>query len=703
MRNHLRRYAMGAMAVGAIAGGTALALPGAAPNWHPVTYGLTETPAQLLPANVSAADPVRVVSSTLDATGRPVVTVHTATTSADAVALVKQGQQAHNALGVEVDAPVSALDMGTTIDKYRTQQWDLGKLKVGEAWQKSTGAGVTVAVIDTGVDASHPDLAGQVLPGFDETTQTAGTSIDPNGHGTHVSGTIAALTGNGDGVASVAPNAKILPIRVLDANGSGYMSDTANGIIYAADHGANVINMSLGATSQVAAVSNAISYARSKGVVVVAAAGNSRASGSPTSYPGADAGVIAVAATDSTDTVAYYSNAGSYVDVAAPGSSILSTYPTAKGNSYAILSGTSMASPHVAAVAALLKSYSSTLTPDQVEQALESSATDLGTPGRDNDYGYGRIDALAALNAVKSSGGSTPPSASVPASTAPSTPPNSTIPSKGPGDNPSTSPSKGPGDSPSKPPTSTMPSTSPSVSPSMTPSKGPGDNPSASPTKAPTTSPSPIVTPSKGPGDNPSKGPGDNPSKAPSSSPSSASPTPTKTKVRPTVTVSSAAKPVPYGTVSTTTFTVAAAGLPWAQRPVTLCLTDSAAGKPGCTSMLTSTAGTVSLQRTATSGFQLQLTVDGTDVSEPAVSPVAVTQVSSKLTVSRTGNTMAVALDGAAGQTVQLQGLRNGTWVTVFTYPAAPRVTITGLTTGQFYRIFVPDTTAILGATSDKF
>ncbi len=432
MKKHLRRSAMGAAAIGVVAGVAAIALPAnttAAFEWRPATYNLSEPAAELLPATVSAAEPVRVVTTSLDANGKPVVKVTTATTKAKAASAVKAGQTAKDAVGVELDAVVTATDVTTGTDTYRSQQWDFTKIRVADAWKKSTGASVTVAVLDTGVDAKHPDLAGNLLAGYDAIANTAGVTTDGNGHGTHVAGTIAAVTGNGVGVSAIAPNAKIMPVRVLGANGSGYMSDTAEGIIWAADNGASVINMSLGSTSKVTAVTNAIAYARSKGVVVVAAAGNERASGSPTSYPGADAGVIGVAATDSADKVASYSNAGSYVDVAAPGSSILSTYPTALGSKtgYATMNGTSMASPHVAAVAALLKAYQPSLTPDQVETTLESSAVDLGTAGRDNDYGYGRIDALAALNAVTPTTPTSPATTS-PATTAPTTAPTTTSP-----------------------------------------------------------------------------------------------------------------------------------------------------------------------------------------------------------------------------------------------------------------------------------
>ena len=401
MRMPLRRYAMGALVIGAFAGATSVAhLPRAErADWRPVSYGLDMAVEDLLPDHVSAARPVRVVSTALDHTGRPIVTARTATDRQRAADLITQGQKVQNAVGVELDSAVTISDVATGTDPDRQLQWDFTKLHVADAWPTSTGAGVTVAVLDSGVDASHPDLAGQVLTGYDEIARTDGANTDPNGHGTHVAGTIAAVTGNNVGVSSIAPDAKILPVRVVGANGEGFMSDAARGIIYAADHGADVINMSLGSTDQVTAVSNAVAYARGKGVVVVAAAGNERTTGSPTSYPAADAGVIAAAATDKSDNVASFSNQGSYVDVAAPGSSILSTVPPAK-NYYAYYSGTSMASPHVAAVAALIRAKYPTLTPDQVQSALESSATDLGTKGKDTDFGYGRIDALAALQAA---------------------------------------------------------------------------------------------------------------------------------------------------------------------------------------------------------------------------------------------------------------------------------------------------------------
>jgi type VII secretion-associated serine protease mycosin len=458
--------------VGAVAGATAAQPIGDEPDWRPVTRGLTETPERLLPALISPAHPVRVVSTALDLAGRPIVTVATATDRAMATHLITEGQHASHALGVELDAPVHTADgaepnvpvhaAGT--DALRDQQWDLDAMRVAGAWPRTTGAGVTVAVIDTGVDTGHPDLAGHVLPGADFITGVEGVSIDPHGHGTHVAGTIAALAGNDEGIAGVAPDARILPVRVLNANGAGYMSDVANGIVYAADHGADVINMSISSTMQVDAVTNAVAYARSRGVVVVAAAGNSRGSGSPIAYPAADPGVLAVAATDAADRVASYSNRGGYVDVAAPGNDILSTFPPALGTAYRRMSGTSMAAPHATALAALLKSADRALTPDAVEQAIEASAFDLGVPGRDDDFGYGRIDATAAL-------------ATLPAPPAPAP----TTPTEEPPTNPEATPTTDPTPTPTTDPTepTPQPSTPETTPPSEIPTPAPSETPKA--------------------------------------------------------------------------------------------------------------------------------------------------------------------------------------------------------------------------------
>ena len=402
----MRRVLVGALAAGVTAAAVAVPFVHTSPPpvetpaaWKPpATTGPVATEAAprdkpvVLPSKVSKADPVTVVRTTLDPDGRPVVTTTRATDRAAAERLLREGQ------GAELDSPVHALDAPAGTDPLRADQWDLAKVRVPAAWPVSTGAGQVVAVLDTGVDATHPDLIGQVLPGLDLVDGSSDGGIDPQGHGTHVAGTIAAATGNGVGMSAIAPDARILPVRVLNAEGEGDMSVVAQGITWAADHGATVINMSLGGPGQLTAVSSAIAYARSKGVVVVAAAGNSRAKGNAVNYPAADAGVIAVAATDPADAYASFSNSGSYVDVAAPGVNILSTVPT--GTKYGYASGTSMAAPHVAALAALVGAARPGLTPDQVEQAITGSAVDLGAKGKDTTYGYGRIDAPAALAVV---------------------------------------------------------------------------------------------------------------------------------------------------------------------------------------------------------------------------------------------------------------------------------------------------------------
>ncbi len=421
MTNRLRRSAIGALAVGAIAGASAFGISGsgAGPAWQPTAYGLTASPAQLLPAGISRAHPVRIVTTALDNTGRPVVTAQTATDDTLAAGLIIAGQKTRNAISVEADAVAAAAAAPTGSDPSRGDQWYLARIKATQAWAKSTGKGVTVAVLDTGVDAGHPDLAGQVLAGYDEIRQTAGDGTDPSGHGTQVAGEIAAIAGNEVGISGVAPSVKILPVRVLSSMETGYASDIAAGIIWAADHGANVINMSFSTGTRVSAVTNAIAYARSKGVVLVAAGGNSRIRGNQPSYPGAEPSVIAVAATEANDQAAIYSTAASYVDVAAPGGDILSTYP---GGEYRAANGTSTAAAQVSAIAALVKAVRPALNPDQVEWVIEGSATNLGVAGKDADFGYGLVDAAAAVDlaAVRVSP-SRPPSGPIPTPAPPKT------------------------------------------------------------------------------------------------------------------------------------------------------------------------------------------------------------------------------------------------------------------------------------------
>ncbi|MDK2931786.1 MAG: serine protease [Bacillota bacterium] len=282
-------------------------------------------------------------------------------------------------------------------DPYYPRQWGPEAMSLPYAWDFTTGSSsVVVAVIDTGVQTDHPDLAGHITAGYDFYNRTTYVR-DINGHGTHVAGIIGALTNNGVGMAGINWNVRIMPLKVTDDSGSGYLdlSMIIEALRYAADHGANVVNMSFqigGATTgEDPFMDQAIEYAYNKGVTMVAAAGND---GEPwVAYPARDPRVIAVGAVGPDLARATWSNYGSEVDVVAPGADILSTWPT---NSFANASGTSMATPHVAGLAALMIA-SGVRGPAAVAKALHETAMDLGSPGRDSEYGWGVVNAHAAV------------------------------------------------------------------------------------------------------------------------------------------------------------------------------------------------------------------------------------------------------------------------------------------------------------------
>jgi subtilisin family serine protease len=310
-------------------------------------------------------------------------------------------------LALDVDTRASATAL---LDPLRSVQWALDQLGFDSARAAVDPSSVTVAVLDSGVDGSHEDLAGAVLTGWDAIAERPGADTDPYGHGTHVAGIVAALAGNGLGGRGAAAGVRILPVRVLDSDGSGWSSTIADGIRWAADHGADVINLSLGGTVPSAAYRAAIDYAvNDRGVVVVAAAGNEYESGNPVEYPAADPDAIAVGASTSTGGRASFSNTGAYVDLAAPGTSILAPCPTgtvvcSASTRYSRLSGTSMAAPFVAAAAALLRAARPGASIGQIRDWLSLTATDAGAPGRDDEFGAGVVDPLRALAAA---GGST--------------------------------------------------------------------------------------------------------------------------------------------------------------------------------------------------------------------------------------------------------------------------------------------------------
>lgn len=341
--------------------------------------------------------------------GRLTVETRSAPNPTAARVLVAQAQRSPGVLSVEPDtrnmhafgSPATTSTAAATNDPQRTSQWALTRLKAEQVWTSTQAAGMKIAIIDTGV-AQHEDLANsRILPGIDLSGAAGDGRNDGNGHGTHCAGIIGATLNNNVGIAGLAPAVSIIPVKVLDDSGSGYDSAVAQGITWATDHGANVISLSLGGPDYTEALDVAAQYAISHGVIVIAAAGNERQTGSPVEYPGALPGVVAVAATGQNDSFGSFSNAGSYVDLSAPGVSILSTLP---GNQYASWSGTSMATPYVAAAAALVQARAAaelgTLAVPELTAVLTGTADDLGPPGRDNDYGFGLIDPLAAVAAV---------------------------------------------------------------------------------------------------------------------------------------------------------------------------------------------------------------------------------------------------------------------------------------------------------------
>ncbi len=299
---------------------------------------------------------------------------------------------------VELDQLVELAQTAPNDPKYGSA-WHLPKIQAPAAWDYALGDGVIVAILDTGVDPAHADLLGQLMPGWNAASDNSDTS-DIAGHGTMVAGTVAAASNNGAGVASIAWNAHLLPIRVTNStDGSAYTSVIAAGIKWAADQGARVANVSYDASAS-ATLASAAAYMRGKGGIVVVAGGNS---GATLTGNANSPDLIAVAATDSNDNKASWSTAGNHIDVSAPGVGI---WTTTNGGGYGAKSGTSFSSPLTAGVVALIMSANPSLSPDEVELILESSVDDLGTPGWDPQFGFGRIN---ASNAVLQAFGSTPP------------------------------------------------------------------------------------------------------------------------------------------------------------------------------------------------------------------------------------------------------------------------------------------------------
>jgi subtilisin family serine protease len=273
-------------------------------------------------------------------------------------------------------------------------QWHLPKIQGPEAWSLTTGSSsIVVAIIDSGVNAAHPDLAPKLLPGWNFVKNNA-NAADVLGHGTAVAGTAAPVSNNRIGVAGVNWASRLLPVAVVDENDFAAYSNIAAGIQYAADRGARVINISIGGPASSVTLQNAVDYAWKKGAVLFASAMNDGAA--TPNYPAACARVVAVSATDSNDRLASFSNYGNWITLAAPGTNILTT----TGGGYGYWSGTSFASPIAAGVAALCLAVNPALTNADVVAMLEKTADDIGPPGRDDSFGWGRVNAFRAVSAA---------------------------------------------------------------------------------------------------------------------------------------------------------------------------------------------------------------------------------------------------------------------------------------------------------------
>ncbi len=368
----------------------------------------------------------------------------------------------------------------TPNDPYYRYQWHLAQIQMPAAWDRTSGANVLVAIVDTGIAFNAPDLAGaNRLPGYDFHNNDADPT-DDHGHGTHVAGTVAQSTNNNLGVAGVAYSARLLPVKVLGANGEGSYDNIIKGITYAVDQGAQVINLSLTGRSGSQALRDAVAFAYNRGVIVVAAAGNSSG---PVEYPAAyDEYVIGVGATRYDNTLAPYSNFGPQVDLVAPGGAVgvdqngdgfgdgvlqNTINSSGSGFSYRFFEGTSMASPHVAGVVALLRSVKPGASPAEIEAAMAQTARNLGPV---DTFGAGLVQAAAALNAI--AGPTIQPTTATPTATpTPTLTPTSTPPA------PSATPTPTPTFTPTVPGPSATPTPTPTLTPTFTPTATPTNTP----------------------------------------------------------------------------------------------------------------------------------------------------------------------------------------------------------------------------------
>lgn len=316
-------------------------------------------------------------------------------TDAEIDALRKNG----NVAAVEEDAPCYALDdlliEGQPSPLAETVPAGVAQIRAPAAWDCSRGKAIKVAVVDTGIDGTHPDLAANYKGGT-SFVPTESTPMDFNSHGTHCAGTIGAAL-NGAGVVGVAPAAYLYAVKVLDKTGSGQFSWIISGIDWCISHGIKIVSMSLGGESAPAALETMCNTAWSKGLLLVAAAGNSGPGPNTVNFPAKYKNVIAVSAIDGSNVIASFSSRGPEVELCAPGVNVLSTIP---GGGYGSKSGTSMACPHMSGAAAVVWGAHRLSNNETIWNLLASTADNLGVPGWDKDYGYGRVDVEQAACAL---------------------------------------------------------------------------------------------------------------------------------------------------------------------------------------------------------------------------------------------------------------------------------------------------------------
>ncbi len=292
-----------------------------------------------------------------------------------------------------VEEDFLAQEMIAPNDPRFPSQWHHTKIITPSAWETSVGSDeIPIAIIDSGIDPDHPDLAAKLMPGYNFVANNDDTH-DARGHGTAVAGSAAAIGDNAEGIAGIAWNNPLMPLVVSDpSTGSSRYSHIAKAIIYAVDHGVKVVNISISGSSSSSTMNSAVNYAWDHGVLVFSSAGNS--SSSTPVYPAACANAVAVAATDMSDNKASFSNYGDWIALTAPGVSILTTM---NGGGYGSKSGTSFASPVTAGLAALIWSANPQLTHQEILQILKNTAVDLGASGFDAKFGHGRINAFSAM------------------------------------------------------------------------------------------------------------------------------------------------------------------------------------------------------------------------------------------------------------------------------------------------------------------